>query len=163
MDRCAPLRPGLGEDQRSVLEFESGKRYAPRRFLVLGEPAQPSGDHEVQHQEQGAIELEHDALAHAAHAFHFPARDRIQGRRHAAQHEGAEKAQPLERSPGEAVFESLYVYGDVRKLGHAAFYRLHRPRLVPPTHNGYGTSGATDSSAGGGEWATFMIIDTVVK
>src|SRR5204862_6126 len=94
MDRCAPLRPGLGEDQRSVLEFESGKRYAPRRFLVLGEPAQPSGDHEVQHQEQRAFELEHDALAHAAHAFHFPARDRIQGRRYAAEHEGVEKAQP---------------------------------------------------------------------
>jgi len=30
-------------------------------------------------------------------------------------------------------------------------------------HNGYGTSGATDSSACGGECATFMIIDTVVK
>ena len=30
-------------------------------------------------------------------------------------------------------------------------------------HSGYGTSGATDPSAEGGEWATFMIIDTVVK
>jgi len=34
---------------------------------------------------------------------------------------------------------------------------------MPPVHKGYGTSGATDSSAVGGEWATFMTIDTVVK
>src|SRR6185295_19966188 len=48
MDRCAPLRSGLGEDQRCVVEFERGERYAPRGFLVPFEPAQPPGDHEVQ-------------------------------------------------------------------------------------------------------------------
>ena len=32
-----------------------------------------------------------------------------------------------------------------------------------PPQNGYGESGLTDLSSGGGEWATFITIDTVVK
>ena len=80
---------------------------APRRFLVLGEPAQPPGDHEVQHDEQSALELEHDALAQAAHAHDLPSfRRRTEaGRRCAARRDassGYARAPSLQAAPAGA-------------------------------------------------------------
>jgi len=60
--------PRLREQQRCVVELEHGERYAPRGFRATCQPAQPPGDHKVQHEEQPAFELEDDALADSAKA-----------------------------------------------------------------------------------------------
>ena len=59
MQRGAPLRAGLGERQRAVLELEERERAA----RLLAGPVQAAGDHQVQHEEELVLEPEDDALA----------------------------------------------------------------------------------------------------
>ncbi len=56
--------------------------------------------------------------------------------------------------------------GVVRRiLEHLGHWAPEPAGRGPPaqSQNGYGKSALTDLSSGGGEWATFIIIDTVVK
>ena len=118
MDRGPPLRSGFCEDQRPVVEFERGERYAPRGFLVPGEPAQPPGDHQVQHDEQGALELEHDTLAQAPKTPDLPSLRRGDRRAHAAKDERIEEPDAFQRPSGEAIVETFDIDDNVGQLRH---------------------------------------------
>ena len=89
----------------------------PGGFLSC-EPAQAAGDHEVQHEEQLALELEDDTLADSANAQDSLPFRRSDGRGDAAQHEGVQEAHALERAPREAAFQMLDIDDDVGQLRH---------------------------------------------
>ena len=62
-----------------------------------GEPAEPAGDHQVDDEEQLALEREDDPLAQAPEALH-PAAGDLGGRRaHRAEHERVPDGEALER------------------------------------------------------------------
>ena len=67
----------------------------------------------------------------------FPSSGGGDQRGHAAQHEGIHEPRALERLPDKAVFEALYVYSDIGKLGHGSSSRLYcgaagANRAAPP-------------------------------
>src|SRR5262249_50067731 len=118
MDRSAALGTRFGEEQRRVLELERREREAPRRLLVLRQPAQASGDHEMGHQEQGSLELEDDALAKPTDTDEFSTLRGGERRSDAAQDERMDQAdarEPLPLQSGPKLFD---VDRDVGELGH---------------------------------------------
>ena len=58
VQRSALVRARFGEEQRAAVEVERGVPHARRDPRALLPPAQPAGDHQVDHQEQVALELE---------------------------------------------------------------------------------------------------------
>ena len=56
MDGRPALAAGLSEEERAVREIECGEPDTPGRLGAAGPPAEPSGDHEMDHQEQPALE-----------------------------------------------------------------------------------------------------------
>src|SRR5437763_2030602 len=64
------LRSRLGERECTGGKLEQREGESRRRLLTTREPAQPPGDHEVEHEKELVLEREHDALAHPAHAAH---------------------------------------------------------------------------------------------
>ncbi len=118
MQRCTSLRPRFGQREPARVELEDGLRDARRRLRVAGHPAQPAGDHQVDHEEQLALEANDDALADPldrAHAASLGACDR---RHRGAQHERADDAHADERLSDDARSERFLVDGDVGQLGH---------------------------------------------
>ncbi len=70
MQGRAFLLARLGHDQRAVLEIERGEAQFGRQLCTRIAPAQSPRDHQVQHQEQVALELEHNPLAESAQTRH---------------------------------------------------------------------------------------------
>ena len=64
----APLAARLGEHQLPVGELEGGERDLPRRLGAGGEPAEPAGDHQVDDQEELAVEARARSACRAAGA-----------------------------------------------------------------------------------------------
>jgi hypothetical protein len=63
MQGCPPLRTGLGQDQRAVLEVEGEQPHLARNRGPGGFPAKAAGDHEMEHEIEVALELEDDSLS----------------------------------------------------------------------------------------------------
>ena len=119
VQRGALLRALLREEQRADGEVEGRQPAALGDRDVALAPAQPAGDHQVEDQEQLAVELEHDALADAAGtADRLPLHGR-DGRVHGAQEERARETNRLERLAADRALERLDVDADVGQLGHA--------------------------------------------
>ena len=70
--RCAALGSRLGQRKRAAGEIEQRERDSSRRLLIVGEPAQAAGDHQVNDEEEIVFEREDDALADAANVEHAP-------------------------------------------------------------------------------------------
>ena len=68
VQRRPPLRARLGKGERPVVELEHCERDPAGRSGAGRQPAQPPRDHQVDHEEELALELEHDPLADPAEA-----------------------------------------------------------------------------------------------
>ena len=66
------LRAGLGEQQRARVELERRERERAGQLRARRVPLQPAGDHQVDHDEQLALERDHDALAEPLDASTTP-------------------------------------------------------------------------------------------
>jgi hypothetical protein len=70
VERGAPLRAGLGEQQGpGGLELEQRQRDPPRRLASGREPLEAAGDHQVDDQEELALEPEDDPLGESLDAL----------------------------------------------------------------------------------------------
>jgi len=117
MERCAPLLARLGERERAAGKGEERERVRRRRLAAL-EPAQPSGDHEMDDDEEVAFERQHDALAEPLDPDDELALDRRDRRRHRAEQERVTDRDALETLADGLGGEPLDVDGDVGELGH---------------------------------------------
>src|SRR4029453_18513364 len=81
-------------------------------------PVQPSGDHQVQHQEELALELEDDPLSHTAQTGHAAAFGLGDRRRDRPQQEGTPQPDLEHPTTFDSGRERRQVSEDVRKLGH---------------------------------------------
>src|SRR5215831_17479854 len=132
MDRGAALGARFGEKQRRILEIESRERQAARRLLVFREPAQAAGDHEMDDQEQGSLELEDDALAQPTDADELLPLRGGERRSDAAQDERMDQADAREPLPLESGPKLFDVDGDVGELGHrSAIIDGISPAVIP--------------------------------
>ena len=123
--RRAPPRPAPGgcDARRRVpasvrVSVPPGKSNAARPTRPGGRgarrpPVQTAGDHQVDDDEQLALEREDDALAQAPEPHHGPPLDRGHRRIDRAQDERARQAKPLERLPDDARLEGRQVRDDV--------------------------------------------------
>ena len=118
MQRRATLSAGLGEQQRPAIELESRERNAARRLGAHRQPAQASRDHQMDDEEQSAVEHQHDALAEALDTDDAPALGLGDGRHCGAQQEGIEHADALQRAAAQLRVQALHVDGDVGQLRH---------------------------------------------
>jgi len=108
----------LGEDERAVGEVEREER-APAADPPAGPaPVQASGDHEVEDQEQIALEREHDPLPEAAQPDDAPALGAGDRRGDRAEEERAAQADALEALFLDTRRECREVREDVGKLRH---------------------------------------------
>ena len=109
----------LGQEQRAVREIERGEAELARHgFAPAGLPAKAAGDHQVNHQEEIALELEHDALADAGARPHLFAERAREGGEKVRRRNGLfsrTAAKLLARDPAREVLD---VDRYVRQLGH---------------------------------------------
>jgi hypothetical protein len=92
LNRRALLRSSLGEEQRPVLEHERGENdlRSDARLLSFVAPAKPAGDHQVDHQRQIRLELEHDSFTNSRDVRNRPTLDRGHRRFDRSQDEGTD-------------------------------------------------------------------------
>ena len=81
-------------------------------------PVQAPGDHQVQDQEEIAVERDDDALAEARDPDHVAPAGVGERRVDGAEHERAGQAHALEPGPADARVERFDVDGDVGQLRH---------------------------------------------
>jgi len=135
IERRAPLRTGLGQDERARREIERGQADLAAELGARGLPVEPPGDHQVQHQEQIALEADHDALAEAREPDDTAAGRRRDRRIDRAKQERAREPHALEGRAHDPRLERLDVDGDVGQLRHPRLGEsetaLHqRPRVA---------------------------------
>ena len=137
--RRAPLRAFLGEEQRPVLEVERGQAAPAGQRRGSLAPAQPPGDHQVDHEEELALEADHDALAEPAQLDHAPTGEGLDRRLDRAQHEHAAQPHAVEHAPLHVSLERAQVDLDVGQLGHRGLLRAGgaTSRPAPPPHRGW--------------------------
>ena len=134
MQRRAALGAGLGERERAGGELEPRQRDALRRLAARVEPAQASGDHQMEDEKQIGFESEDDALAepaNAAHALAFGFRDRGNG---GAQHERIVDAHVREGPTGNPRRERVAIHRDVGQFRH---YALKPALSCEPSQKGF--------------------------
>ena len=141
MQRGALLGAGLGEGHGTRRELEAGQRDARRQLLATLKPAQPAGDHQVQHEKKLGFETDHDALAEAAHRVDPPALGGGERRHDGAQHERADQAHAVEPLARDASVETFDIDDDVGQLRHATAVRYANPNApataaTPSIHSG---------------------------
>jgi hypothetical protein len=79
---------------------------------------QPPCDHQVQDQEDLAVQLDHDPLAQPSHASYGPPFRVRKRRRDRPEEERAREAHLLQALAADQVGQALHVDHDVGKLGH---------------------------------------------
>jgi asparagine synthetase B (glutamine-hydrolysing) len=105
--------------KRAAIEFEQRQRAA--RFLAF--PVQASGDHQVQHEVQIAVEVEHDAFSQSRETDDGFAVDIGKRGNRGAQQEGIEDTDRRQPLAAQQAFEAFDVDRDVGKLRHASMIR----------------------------------------
>ena len=115
----AAFRTGLRQRARAVLELEQRERAA--RFLAF--PVQASGDHQVQHEVQIAVEVEHDAFSQSRETDDGFAVDIGKRGNRGPQQEGIEDTDRRQPLTAQQAFEAFDVDRDVGKLRHASMIR----------------------------------------
>ena len=113
-----PLGTGLGQDQRQLREVERGEAHLAGDLGASSEDLEPSRDHQVNDEEQIALELPDQALAETAQANHGLAVSLIDRRIDGANEKRTREANPFEALIEDARPERVEVQLDVRKFRH---------------------------------------------
>ena len=130
VDRRPALGAGLGQHERSALELECGQPLLAGASRARRFPVQTPGDHQMDHEEEIALERKDDPLADAPDARDLAPVRGAKRRLHRAQDEGMEQLHALETHPDDARRQRVEVGFDVGQLGHrAAWYP--RPPWMP--------------------------------
>ena len=115
----APLRPRLDEEERAGREVERGETPLPRdRPAGLG-PPEPARDHQVDHEEEPALEPDSDPFADAAQLGDRASLGLLQRRVPRAERDRAD-AHRLEGRSEDPGVEGVEIRGDLRELRHPA-------------------------------------------
>ena len=109
---------GLGHQQGAAREVESRQPQLLRHGRARRAPAQAPGDHQVQDDEQVALDADDDALAEACDGLDGAPLDGPERRRDGPQHEGAQQPDPLDLPPDDARREARHVDLDVGQFRH---------------------------------------------
>ena len=118
VQRGALARARFGHEQRAGRELERGEPDFARDGRATRPPAQAAGDHQMEHEEELALERDHDALAEPARGD-----DRAQEKR-------ARQLDALERVADDACRQALAIELDVGQLGHRPSARDERARRL---------------------------------
>jgi hypothetical protein len=126
VQRGALLGALLGHDERAAIEAEAGQErlaggdlgvgLQPRR--TRGEPLEATEAHQVEHEEELALELDHDALGEALHTGDAAALRVAPGGQRGAQEERRAELDLVEHVASDEALQALDVDGDVGQLGH---------------------------------------------
>jgi hypothetical protein len=111
VDRSSSLGAGFGQRQRSRRKFEARQVGLSSALCARGEPVQPSGNHQMQDDEQLPLQLEDDALAESCYRTDALSGDRGERR--------------LDRPEEERRVESHLFQRAAAERGHSA--PRHRP------------------------------------
>ena len=133
---CSDARRCLPASVRASVPLSNSKKASALRAGLLAgrEPAQPAGDHQVDDEEELALEREDDALAEPLDADDNLAFDRGNRRRHRAQQERMADADALETVADDLGRQALEVDADVGQLGHRpSVPSARRRRRRPPS------------------------------
>src|SRR5439155_10342971 len=112
-------RARLGQHERPGRELEGRQPDLAGRARARRSPVKATGDHQVEDEEELALELEDDALAEAAEPDDPPALRLADRRIDGADEKWGREPDTLERLPDHARGQVLDVDDDVGKLGHA--------------------------------------------
>ena len=113
-------------------------------------PAQAPGDHQVDHDEAAAVELEDDLLGESPHAGDGPTPYILDRGRHGAKHEGTRQPDVVQHLAGDTPIQVLDVDGEVRQLRHAAAFRDSGLRNPTPHCTGVSQRSRSGLKAPGG-------------
>ena len=119
---CSEARRCLPASVRASVPTSNSKKASAlrRRLLARREPAQPAGDHQVDDDEELALEGQDDALAEPLDADRRAGPRPRRRRRHRAQQERMADADALEAMADDLGRQPLDVDADVGQLGHRA-------------------------------------------
>ena len=133
IQRRAPLRAGFGENQRAILEVKCGEADLARDLwtrlvCAFGGPLEAAGDHQVNDEEQVALELPHEPLAKPPEGDDLLAVGLIDRRIEGADEERAGEPDALEPLTDDARLKRMQVQLDVWKFRHQSGHRntIHR-------------------------------------
>ena len=118
VQRRLPARSRLGQHHRTGRKIERRKSHLARNRSAALAPAEPSGNHQVQHEGETAFELEDDALAQTTKPDDGAAFNRADGWIGRAQKEWIGDAEPLERLVEHPRRERLEIQRDVGQFRH---------------------------------------------
>src|SRR5262249_57146859 len=118
-------------DVGAAAEAERGEPEAPGEAGPGGPPVQPPGDHQVQDEEEVAVELEHDPLPQPAEPGDEPAGRRRERRVDRAQEERVREPDDADPLAPDARAEMVPVDDDGGELRHAP----HTVPAAPPGLN----------------------------
>ena len=133
VERGALPRTGLCENERPSREVERREPQSRRDLRPWLAPLEATGDHEVEDEEEIALERERDALADPPHAAHRAALCARERRLDGAHEVGAHDAGTHQRRADEPRREVLDVERDVRQLGHGGTIAHGGARSVAST------------------------------
>src|SRR5262249_35751599 len=114
----ALLRARLGEYERALRKIERREADLLRNGRAALLPAEPARDHEVDREEEIALERQDDALPEALDPEDALPLGLGELRLERAEEERAHQAHALERLAGDARRQRLHVDGDVGELRH---------------------------------------------
>src|SRR5947209_18631388 len=101
MQRCAALRAGLGQHERSSRKIEGSQILTSRQLCFRRSPVQSSSNHQMQHQPEITLESKRNALTDSPQLTHnatFDARNRWLC---SPKQKGARNLHSLERLPND--------------------------------------------------------------
>ena len=84
-----------------------------------GFPAKPAGNHQMEHEEDIALQLEDDSLTKASQHDDRPPANRIERRVDGSQEKGRRQAHVLNRVTDDARAKCVEIELDIREFGHA--------------------------------------------
>ncbi len=119
VERRPLLRAHLGQHERAFRKIERRDRGAASDLRAALSPVEPAGHHQVEDEEETALQLEDDAFSEPPEAQHATSLGARQRRRDGAQEKRAAEPDRLEPLPDDARLERREIGEDVRQLRHA--------------------------------------------
>jgi hypothetical protein len=116
--RSLAFRSCLGEQQSTVVEIERKQTDLSGNLGALVLPPEPAGDHEVEHEEQFVLGLEHDTFSSTMQVDNGPTLQRRQRRVNRSQQKGRHQTDPLDGVTDDPRPQCVEVQQDVRQLRH---------------------------------------------
>src|SRR5690606_27423731 len=130
--RRALLRARLRDEQLAGLEADAKCSLTRGRSGRRLPPLQAPGDHQVQHERELLLELNHDALAEPRYAFDAKPDDRVDRRLGRAQQERARQPDVRDAAAEDALAKRLDIDRDVGQPRPSPIARPWRSRAAPP-------------------------------